>query len=58
MFKRLHDHMEGSGIGLYIVKKMIENAGGKIEVQSKLNEVSTFQVYFIEPHLLINKEIS
>ncbi|WP_224995233.1 ATP-binding protein [Cesiribacter sp. SM1] len=46
MFKRLHDHVEGSGIGLYIVKKIIENAKGKIVVHSKLNEGSTFLVYF------------
>jgi light-regulated signal transduction histidine kinase (bacteriophytochrome) len=26
MFNRLHDHVEGSGIGLYMVKKIIENA--------------------------------
>ncbi|AHM58778.1 pas/pac sensor signal transduction histidine kinase [Flammeovirgaceae bacterium 311] len=46
MFKRLHDHVEGSGVGLYIVKKIVENAGGKIEVESKVNEGSIFRVYF------------
>jgi PAS domain S-box-containing protein len=46
MFKRLHDHVEGSGVGLYMVKKIVENAGGKIDVQSKVGEGSTFQVYF------------
>ncbi len=46
MFKRFHDHVEGSGIGLYMVKKMVENAGGKIEVESSENEGSTFRVYF------------
>ncbi|EMR03269.1 PAS domain-containing sensor histidine kinase [Cesiribacter andamanensis] len=46
MFSRLHDHVEGSGIGLYMVKKMLENAGGKIEVESRLDEGSTFTVYF------------
>lgn len=46
MFKRLHNHVEGSGVGLYIVKKIVENAGGKIQVQSTVNEGSTFQVYF------------
>lgn len=46
MFQRLHDHVEGSGIGLYIVKRIVENAGGKIEVESKVNEGSVFKVYF------------
>jgi PAS domain S-box-containing protein len=46
LFKRLHAHVEGTGIGLYIVKKMIENAGGRIEVQSQVGVGSTFRVYF------------
>jgi len=46
MFKRFHDHVEGSGIGLYMVKKMVESAGGKIEVESQLGIGSTFRVYF------------
>jgi PAS domain S-box-containing protein len=46
LFKRLHNHVEGTGIGLYIVKKMVENAGGKIAVESKVGEGSTFRVYF------------
>lgn len=46
MFRRLHDHVEGSGIGLYMVKKMVDNAGGKIEVDSKVGVGSTFKVYF------------
>jgi signal transduction histidine kinase len=46
MFKRFHDHVEGSGIGLYMVKKIVENVGGKIEVESEIGVGSTFRVYF------------
>ena len=34
----------GSGIGLYIVKSIIEELGGKIEVKSELNKGTTFIV--------------
>jgi signal transduction histidine kinase len=46
LFKRLHAHVEGTGIGLYIVKRMIENAGGRIEVESQVGVGTTFRVYF------------
>jgi PAS domain S-box-containing protein len=46
LFKRLHTHVEGSGIGLYMIKKIIDNAGGKIEVESQEGKGSTFRVYF------------
>ncbi|HEY8399905.1 MAG TPA: PAS domain-containing sensor histidine kinase, partial [Cytophagaceae bacterium] len=48
MFKRLHTHVEGTGIGLYIVKRIIENVGGKIEVESEKGVGSTFKVYIPE----------
>jgi PAS domain S-box-containing protein len=46
MFQRFHDHVEGSGIGLYMLKKMVENAGGHISVRSELGIGSIFLVYF------------
>jgi two-component system, sensor histidine kinase len=46
MFQRQHSHVEGSGVGLYIVKKMIDNTGGKITVKSTIGEGTVFRVYF------------
>ncbi len=46
MFNRLHTHVEGSGVGLYIVKRMVENAEGRIEVESVPEQGATFKVYF------------
>lgn len=45
MFERAHQHVEGSGIGLYIIKRIIENSGGKIELQSREGVGTTFNVY-------------
>lgn len=45
MFKRFHEHVKGSGIGLYMVKRMVENKGGHIEVESQENKGSTFRVH-------------
>ncbi|HEX8549455.1 MAG TPA: PAS domain-containing sensor histidine kinase [Cytophagaceae bacterium] len=45
MFKRFHDHVEGTGIGLYMVKRIIDNAGGRIELESELGVGSTFRIF-------------
>ncbi|WP_242923561.1 sensor histidine kinase [Pontibacter liquoris] len=48
MFKRFHDHIEGSGLGLYIVKRMIDNVKGRIEVNSTVNQGTTFTMIFAD----------
>ncbi|MBK6266151.1 PAS domain-containing protein [Marivirga sp. S37H4] len=48
-FKRIHEHnagIEGSGIGLYLVNKIVSNAGGEIKVESTLEKGTTFKVLF------------
>ena len=45
MFNRFHNHVEGSGVGLYIVKKIVEQSGGRIEVKSQIEEGTTFNIF-------------
>jgi two-component system CheB/CheR fusion protein len=45
MFKRFHHNIEGSGVGLYIVKRIVDNSGGKIEFETEENIGTTFRVY-------------
>jgi signal transduction histidine kinase len=44
MFKRLHNHVEGSGIGLYIVKRMVDKAKGQILVDSTQGKGTKFTI--------------
>ena len=46
IFERVHEQGEatGTGIGLYMIKQMIELNGGKIEVESEVDKGTTFIV--------------
>ena len=48
MYGRLNQDIEGSGIGLYLAKKIINAAGGKILVESELGKGSTFTIHLKE----------
>ncbi|MCB0339730.1 MAG: PAS domain S-box protein, partial [Bdellovibrionales bacterium] len=46
-FQRAHgDEIEGSGIGLASVRKLMHSIGGEVSVSSKLKEGSTFKLTF------------
>ncbi|MEJ2096785.1 MAG: sensor histidine kinase, partial [Deltaproteobacteria bacterium] len=42
-------HITGTGLGLSIVKRIVEAHHGTVDVQSRLNQGSTFRVYI--PHI-------
>lgn len=44
LFKRMHDHVDGLGIGLYLVNSIVRDNGGSISVESKVNQGSTFKI--------------
>ena len=45
LFRRFHDHTEGTGVGLYLVNRLVQARGGRIEVESRVDEGATFRVY-------------
>lgn len=46
MFNRFHNHVEGSGVGLYIVKKLVAEGGGKLEIESEVGKGTSIKLYF------------
>jgi signal transduction histidine kinase len=48
---------EGAGIGLFIVNKMVDNQGGRIEVKSKLNIGTTFTIFLKRQAVSLSGEL-
>ncbi|WP_405409960.1 ATP-binding protein [Maribacter sp. Asnod1-A12] len=46
LFKRMHTHVEGLGIGLYIMHSIINRNGGEINVTSNVNKGTEFIIQF------------
>ncbi len=42
---RLKHHIEGTGVGLHLIREIVTNAGGKIMLQSEVDQGSEFKVY-------------
>ncbi|TAH19965.1 MAG: hypothetical protein EAZ08_07870 [Cytophagales bacterium] len=45
LYQRMHTHVEGKGLGLYLVKTQVEAMNGRIEIESLPNHGSVFKVY-------------
>jgi len=46
LYKKFHKHVEGKGMGLYMVKTQVEILGGRIYVASEVNKGTTFTIEF------------
>jgi signal transduction histidine kinase len=46
LYKRFHQHVEGKGMGLFMVKTQVEMLGGKITATSAVNKGTEFRIEF------------
>ena len=46
LYRRFHSHVEGKGMGLFMVKTQVESLGGKITIASELNKGAEFTIEF------------
>lgn len=44
LYKRFHNHVEGKGMGLFLVKTQVERIGGAISVRSVLGKGTAFRI--------------
>lgn len=49
LYKRFHTHVDGKGLGLYLVKTQVDTLGGKITIESQINRGTTFRITFPMP---------
>jgi signal transduction histidine kinase len=46
MFNNFHHNSEGSGMGLYTVKNMVEKMGGSIKIESEIDKGTKISILF------------
>jgi PAS domain S-box-containing protein len=56
LYKRFHQHVEGKGMGLFMVKTQVELLGGKILLESEVNQGTVFTLVFNDINMNIEDE--
>jgi len=56
LYRRFHTHVDGKGLGLYLVKMQVDALGGAIEIESEINRGTTFIIKLPHPKN-VNKQI-
>ena len=46
LYQRFHNHADGKGLGLYLIKSQVEIMGGTINLESEVNIGTTFTLTF------------
>jgi len=46
LYKRFHSHVDGKGMGLFMVKTQVESLGGTIAIVSEVNKGTQFDIEF------------
>lgn len=46
LYKRFHTHVEGKGLGLFLVRAQMLAMGGRVELESATGQGATFRLYF------------
>jgi ligand-binding sensor domain-containing protein/signal transduction histidine kinase len=49
LYKRFHYHVEGKGMGLFLVKTQLDMMGGNITIESEVNKGTTFTIFLKYP---------
>ncbi|MCH7401672.1 PAS domain S-box protein [Belliella kenyensis] len=54
LYQRFHSHVEGKGLGLYLIREQIRAHDGNLFVESEVGKGTTFYIYL--KNLIINQE--
>lgn len=53
VYNRINKNLEGQGIGLYLVKKIVDASGGKVRVESQPGIGTTFKIYLLPEQQMV-----